>query len=292
MTQIQTLSSSLLDYSLLDSGNGRKLERFADMVLIRPEERATWRPTMPGDMWRSAQAEFREGKGWIWREGERRRQTWEMTFESIRFTCEIGDSKQVGVFPENAMQWKWIQQVMRESPAAGTILNLFGYTGIASLVAAREGGEVTHVDSSRRALRIAKSNQILSGLGDRRIRWLVDDAQKFVQREIRRGRKYHGLILDPPVYGKGPKNESWQFSADMLNLCQACRTILEPQSSFIVLTAYGLNQPPSFLEQYLDALVPIDQGKAEFSELAIPEADGERRLNIAISARWTAWAKV
>jgi 23S rRNA (cytosine1962-C5)-methyltransferase len=196
----------------------------------------------------------------------------------------------VGVFPENAMQWEWMSGVLRKLPAGRRILNLFGYTGIASLVAAACGAEVVHVDSSRRALRMGQANQSLSDLVNAKVRWLQDDALKFVEREARRGHTYHGLLLDPPLYGKGPRNETWQFEREIGRLCRLCRDLLEPEGAFVVMTAYGLNRSPAYLAQFLEVLLRGAAGKAAYGELRIPHETSRRRLSLAISARWVSEA--
>lgn len=279
------LTKDLFDYELVDSGGGRKLERFGSTWLVRPEVRATWQPTDSSN-WLMSQAEFVEDKGWH-RKTETQRLSWNMKFGAITMECETGSSKQVGVFPENALQWDWIGKELATLPDGAEVLNLFGYTGIASLVAAQAGAIVTHIDSSRRALRTGQLNQKLSGLQDAKIRWLEEDALSFVQREARRGRKYSGIILDPPVFGMGPKKQRWRLEDDLLELCITCNRILMPESSFLVATIYAYDRSPEHLAKYLCAAVPNCK-KLEMGELILPESSTGRKLEMAVSGRWRA----
>lgn len=279
-----TLPSNLLNYELVDSGGKRKLERFGEIFLIRPEVRARWRPANPA-AWNQSRAEYIEDIGWR-HEGQAVDFGWEMQFGEINFQCKLGSSKQVGLFPENALQWEWIKSQMTHISQGAEVLNLFGYTGIASLVAARAGGRVTHIDAARPALKAGKANATISGIKAGEIRWLEEDALGFVRREIRRGRRYSGLIIDPPVYGIGPKKERWKLESHLAELCEHCRQLLEPRNSFVVMTVYALEQPPEFLKPFMAAMLP-DSGKIEFGELIIPETSAGRKLGVAISARWT-----
>jgi len=199
-------------YELIDSGNGLKLERYGDHVLIRPEPEAIWKPALPSMQWQAAHATFTPGKGeefGSWNFHKPISDRWEMNFKDLRFWLQLSKSRHIGVFPEQASQWDFINNQIYESKHALKILNLFGYTGIASLSAAQAGAHVTHVDASQKAIHWARENQILSGLGKKPIRWIVDDALKFVRRELRRNNLYDGIILDPPKFGRGPKGEVW-----------------------------------------------------------------------------------
>ena len=231
------------DYALLDSGAGMRLERFGPITCIRPDAEAIWRPGLPENAWQAADARFapsqeENGGHWEWSTGEKTR--WQMQYKGLRFWAQPGGSKQLGVFPEQASQWDWIEDHVRSAGRPLQVLNLFGYTGLASLAAARAGARVTHVDASRKVIAWARENQELSGLENAPIRWLIDDAVKFVQREGRRSAAYDGIILDPPKFGRGPKGEVWEFYKLLPELLEACRQILSAQPRFILLTAYAV----------------------------------------------------
>jgi 23S rRNA (cytosine1962-C5)-methyltransferase len=278
-------------YAFLDSGKGRKLEQFGTYRLVRPEPRAIWRPALSEEEWENAEAEYipnEAGGGgqWVFRKEIETR--WGMDYQGLRFWCQVDVSKQVGVFPENAVHWDWIEAVIRGAGRPIRVLNLFGYTGLASLVAARAGAEVTHVDSSPRAVRLGRENQALNGLEDRPIRWIVEDALKYARREVKRGRRYEGLILDPPKYGLGPKKERWEFSKGFGTLCEVLREVLSDAPLFLVVTAYALERSPDVLVPYLEAMMKGFHGKLEYGELITTEVSAGRKISQAITARWEA----
>jgi 23S rRNA (cytosine1962-C5)-methyltransferase len=222
-------SSRWRDYELLDSGNGLKLERFGPYLFVRPEPQAMWKPALSDQRWRSAHAAFqpdREESGGRWVFNRPVEDSWKMSYRNLTFQAQTTSGRHLGVFPEQAPHWDWIEEMIQASHRSVNVLNLFGYTWIASLSAARAGARVTHVDASKKALRWAKHNQALSGLNDLPIRWLVDDAPKFVQREARRGVKYEGIIMDPPKFGRGPKGEVWEFFDLFPKLLEARQAIL------------------------------------------------------------------
>lgn len=280
------------EYILLDSGSGRKLEQFGAYRLVRPETRAVWKAALPLAEWQNAAAEYREDKGgkgqWFFRQQITPR--WHINYRQLRLWIELEKSRQVGVFPENAVQWDWLQarlqEVERTEPVR--LLNLFGYTGLASIAAAQAGAHVTHVDASRRAVRLGQENQALNSLQEKPIRWLVDDALKFVQREARRGNRYDALVMDPPKYGLGPKKERWEFGQGFSELCKAARQILSDTPLFVVVTAYALNSPPDVLEKDMRALVKGFGGELFLGELGLQDKSAGRKISTSIFARWRA----
>lgn len=278
------------DYALLDSGRGRKLEQFGTYRLARPEPRAEWKSAWPEGEWAAADGEFHEseqGSGaWALKPGTPKR--WELGYKGLKFWVELEVSKQVGVFPENGVHWDWIGEKLRESGRHARVLNLFGYTGLASLAAAQAGAEVTHIDSSRRAIRLGRENQVLSGLEEAPIRWIPEDALKFVQREIKRGRRYDGLVLDPPTYGLGPKKERWEFSKDFEPLCVQLRELLSEAPLFVVVTAYLPERSPEMLAGPLEAMVGDLGGRLTLGELVTVERSAGRKITYAVSGRWEA----
>jgi len=279
------------NYTLLDSGQGRKLEQFGPYRLVRPEPRAVWRPALSEGEWENAQAEFvphETGGGGEWTFREEIKPKWEMDYRGLRFWCQLDVSKQVGVFPENAVHWDWIEAVIQDAGRPIRVLNLFGYTGLATLTAARAGAVVTHVDSSQRAVRLGRENQALNDLEERPIRWIVEDALKYAHREVKRGNRYEGLILDPPKYGLGPKKERWEFFKGFGTLCQVLREVLSDTPLFLVVTAYALERPPEVLVSYLEAMMKGFAGSLEVGELVIAEVSAGRKISQAITARWEA----
>jgi 23S rRNA (cytosine1962-C5)-methyltransferase len=288
--QIAPLSSpDWEDYELLDSGDGRKLERFGPYVLNRPEPRATWRPALSTAEWESAHAVFqptsKDGSG-QWRLDRHIDRPWTMRYRGMRFQAQVTDSRHVGVFPENATHWDWIAEQIRTAQRPIQALNLFGYTGLATLAAAQAGAKVTHVDALRQAVHIAQKNQALSGMDDAPIRWIVDDALKFVRREGRRGVEYEGIVMDPPKFGRGPKGEVWEFSKLFSTLCTACRAILSQRPRFIVVTAYTREVSPTTLHQAVDDMMAGYEGTITAGELATIEQSAGRIIPNAAFARW------
>lgn len=211
MTLPSLSATNWTDYDLLDSGDGQKLERFGPVVLARPEAQATWRPALPARDWQAAHAVYKQGEqGGRWQVQKGLERRWVIDYLGLRCQLEIDESRHVGVFPENAVHWDWIEAKVTTARRPVNMLNLFGYTGLATLAAARAGAQVTHVDASKRAVNRARQNQVLSGLVDKPVRWIVEDALKYLRREARRGVRYEGIIMDPPAFGRGPAGEVWK----------------------------------------------------------------------------------
>ncbi|MGE5124520.1 MAG: class I SAM-dependent methyltransferase, partial [Acidobacteriaceae bacterium] len=227
---IQLLASDeWQDYELLDSGWGHKLERFGEYKFIRLEHQAIWKPALSPTEWELADAVFvstNEESGGTWQFQHQIEVPWKMHYKNLSFMARTGNSRHLGVFPEQATHWDWIQARVRSAGRSLQVLNLFGYTGLASLAAADAGARVTHVDASKKTIQYAKENQQLSGLGGKPIRWIVDDAVKYIKREARRGAHYDGIILDPPKFGRGPKGEVWEFFKMLPFLLQEIKPIL------------------------------------------------------------------
>lgn len=289
---IQLLSSpDWKDYELLDSGDGQRFERFGPVTCVRPDAEAIWRPALPARQWQSAQARFvpapeENGGHWVWNVPEKSR--WPMQYKDLRFWAQTGGSKHLGVFPEQASQWDWICQQSSAARRPLQVLNLFGYTGLASLAAARSGARVTHVDASKKVITWARENQALSGLADAPIRWLVDDVMKFVRREARRDSRYDAIILDPPKFGRGPQGEVWEFYKLVPDLLQACRDILSKQPRFVLLTAYAVKASAATLYYAMQEIMQPWPGLTEAGEVVLQEKSAGRLLSTAIFARWSA----
>jgi 23S rRNA (cytosine1962-C5)-methyltransferase len=278
------------DYALLDSGDGWKLERFGDFHFARPEPQALWRSDKAVGLWRfdakfSPAADEAEEMG-RWRLERELPEHWPVGFDDLRFYARCTPFRHLGFFPEQSVHWRW----MRERLAPGAhLLNLFGYTGVASLAAAAAGANVTHVDASKKAIAFARQNQALAGLVDKPIRWIVDDALAFVKREARRGKLYDGIIFDPPRYGRGPNGEIWRLEEQLWTLCAALRDILPPapKPAFVIATLYALRLSHLALSRTLEAAFDGLGGSIEGGEMALQEEATGRLLPTALFTRWS-----
>ena len=299
-------SSNWTDYELLDSGEGQKLERFGSYTFVRPEVQALWSKALPIEKWQAAHAIFQpsgEESGGHWQFIKKIPEKWEMGYSfkkkgeseagEIHFSVMTTPGRHLGVFPECAAQWDWMENLIRQrgrTPGredhAIRVLNLFGYTGLATLAAATAGAMVTHVDASRKSVHWARENQVLSMLEDKPIRWIVDDATKFVEREARRGAKYDGIIMDPPKFGRGPKGEVWEVYRSLPELLQACQLVLSDQPLFVVLTMYAVKLPAIHAYSALGEMMKSSDGKLECGELVTREKSAGRMLSQAVYARW------
>lgn len=282
------------DYQLLDSGCGRKLERYGPYRLVRPEAEAIWRPALAGSIWDSAHAVFSPGSEthgghWQYADGIPRR--WKMSYRDLRFWVQTSASRHLGVFPEQAAQWDWIIEQISAVARPMKVLNLFGYTGIATLAAASAGASVTHLDASRKSISWAKDNQQISGLVECPIRWIKDDALKFTKREGRRQSKYDGLILDPPKFGRGPQGEVWDFYKLIPSLLEACRQVLSTQPVFVLITAYAVKASAVTLYHAVNEMMEEWQGETVAGEVVLTEKSRGRKLSMAIFARWSSLRK-
>lgn len=279
------------DYSLLDSGGGRKLEQYGPHKLIRPEAEAIWQPGLTESEWQKADAEFlpsAEKNGGHWETKSKMTDRWMMKYNGLNFWVQTTASRHLGVFPEQAAQWDWIEKQVSTQKRPLNVLNLFGYTGIASLAAARAGANVTHVDASHKVILWGKENQKLSALEDRSIRWLVDDVFKFVKRENRRGNVYDGIILDPPKFGRGPKGEVWEFYKILPDLLDGCRQILSTRPQFLLLTAYAVKASALTLYFAIEETMRKIRGETSIGEVILQEKNGRNAISKAIYARWSA----
>ena len=278
------------DYELLDSGDGLKLERFGPYLFIRPEVQAMWRRSLPESNWSSADAVFQstsEESGGHWMLKKKIPERWEMSYDLIRFWAMTTPGRHLGVFPETASHWDFIADSVQKVNRPVKVLNLFGYTGLASLAAAAAGAQVTHVDASKKSVNWARENQSLSGLNDKPIRWLVDDAVKFVQRESRRGARYDGIILDPPKFGRGPKGEVWEVYKSLPQLLEICGAVLSDKPLFLIITVYAVKASAIHLGQALQDVMSKSEGSVESGELVTREKSAGRLLSQAVFARWS-----
>jgi len=279
-----------VDYELIDSGHGAKLERFGPYLLARPETQAIWTPRLPASEWQRADATFRrtrgeEGSG-EWYQRQPLPERWALNAQGVRCWVRLTPFRHTGVFPEHSAHWGWLaSQVQRRvQPRA---LVLFGYTGLSSLHLARYGAHVTHVDASKPAVRWAQENQVLADLADRPIRWLIDDVGKFVARELRRGNRYDLILLDPPVFGRGPNGEIWRLHEQLPQLLAQCARLLSQQPLGVLVCAYATTISALTIGNLLaETMAPFD-GYLSAGELAIPERTTRRLLPTAIYAAWS-----
>jgi 23S rRNA (cytosine1962-C5)-methyltransferase len=284
------------DYALLDSGDGLKLERFGKYVFVRPDTQAMWKRSLDlSKEWNNAHAVFvptGEESGGHWDFKKKVEEQWTLNYllphpnKNISFKVMTTPGRHLGVFPEVAAHWDWFSGLIARSKREVSVLNLFGYTGLASLAAAAAGAKVTHVDASKKSVSWARENQALSKLTDSPIRWIVDDALKFVQREARRGVKYDGIILDPPKFGRGPKGEIWEVYKSLPSLLEACRECLSNDPLFVVTTIYAVRASALHVAQAMDDMMDGFGGKIEMGELVTREQRAGRLLSQAVYARW------
>ncbi len=235
-------------YSLLDSGEGQKLEQFGPIVLIRPCSQAVWAPRQPKELWKKAHALFtREGAS-QWLSSQPLPPSWIVSVEGIRFKLSPTDFGHLGIFPEQAMFWRWMAQRISRRRKRPSVLNLFAYSGGATLAAAKAGAEVCHLDASKPMVTWARENAELNGLQEAPIRWIVDDVAKFLGREARRGKKYDGIVLDPPSFGRGPKGEVFKIEEEILPLLAQCRELLSDDPLFLALSCHTPGFTPAIMQ--------------------------------------------
>ena len=279
------------DYALQDSGDGKKLERYGGFTVVRPEPQCFWSPRDPA-AFDAANAVFdpqqEEEDSGRWRfDRHGAIDAFPLKWRDVRFTGRFTPFRHLAFFPEQAANWEWLDARVRglDRPK---ILNLFGYTGVASLAAAAAGAEVTHVDASKKSVTYARENADLSGLSDHPIRWIVEDARKYVAREVRRGSKYHGIILDPPKYGRGPTGEVWRLFEDMPGLLKDCAALLDDDADFLLLNAYAARISGLSLAHMMAEATHDRAGRIDWGELALSE-DGPdaRAIGLSFFARWS-----
>lgn len=282
------------DYALLDSGDGRKLERFGNVTVERPEPQALWRPALDPGTWLRADAAFKgttadeDADGGRWRKNNAVPESWPVRLHGVTLLCRLTSFRHLGLFPEQLPHWEWMLEWMRGiERARPRVLNLFAYTGAASLLAAAAGAEVTHVDASKKAIAWAKQNQTASNLEEAPIRWILEDARKFVAREVRRGRTYHVVLVDPPKFGRGPDGEVWDVFSHLGPLLRDCAALLAPDQAALVLTTYAIRASALATDGLVRECLAERGGAVESGELAIIEQAAGRLLPISLFTRWT-----
>ena len=293
------------DYELIDSGDGEKLERFGAIKLSRPDPQALWAKKLPAEEWGKADGYFtREEKGGAWSLKPSVPAKWNISFAGLKLSVKPTAFKHMGLFPEQSANWEWMVNKIKNQKSRLNrvateqvensdieVLNLFGYTGGATLACAQAGAKVVHIDSSKAAVAWARENADLSGLADKPIRWIVEDARVFVEREIKRGRKYDAIIMDPPAFGHGPTSELWKIEEHFLPLIEDCKKLLKNQPLFFVINGYSAGYSAVAYENSLLDIKKMFGGEIEIGELAIAEnaraaSDQARLLPAGIFARW------
>ncbi len=284
MSELATLVAEPWDDgALIDCGNGQKLERYGSVVVARPEPQAMWAPAMAD--W-DADATFVPGSdeegGGRWVEHRPVAKSWPLARGNVRFNASLTPFRHLGFFPDMAPQWDW----MRERSADADVLNLFGYTGVGTLQLSDAGARLVHVDASKKSVEAGKANAALSSMADRPIRWIVDDAAKFTAREVRRGRRYDGILLDPPKFGRGPEGELWRLEEHLAPLLADCRRLLDEDSRFLVLTVYAVRMSAIAIGELVRQTFADLGGSVEVGEMAVREEARGLLLPTAIFARW------
>ena len=278
----------MTDYELIDSGNGRRLEKFGQYLIDRPDPEVLWQKTLPDSSWDQADCKFvrtHEDKG-RWETKPNFPESWIVNHNDIKILLKLSPFKHVGVFPEQDWQWDLI---LNSTPKDSNILNLFGYTGVATVSCLKAGAKVTHVDASRPAIGWLIENLKLNNLEKSSIRYIPEDCLKFVQREIKRGVKYDGIIMDPPVYGHGPNGEKWSFIKDFPSLLDNVSKLLSDNPLYVIINAYAISTSPTTLQNMLQEKFSRLGGEITSGELTLKEQSGGRILSTGI---WAMWKKV
>ncbi len=256
------------DYELIDASDSERLERFGDIILIRPDPQIIWKTPKTNPMWKKAHARYHRSKsgGGHWEILKKVPDVWNITYDDMVLRLKMMGFKHTGVFPEQAVNWEFTKRKIKSAGRKVKVLNLFAYTGAASLAAASAGAQVCHVDASKGMVLWAKENAVASSMRDKPIRWIVDDCIKFVQREIRRGNKYDGIIMDPPSYGRGPGGEIWKLEDELFSFINLCKELLSDDALFLILNSYTTGLSPSVMEYLLSTVIKKERGGDVSSE--------------------------
>lgn len=276
------------DYEVIDCSAREKLERWGHFILLRPDPQVIWNTPKADKRWRHLNAHYhRSAKGGGEWEFFDLPNQWDVHYKALTFHLKPFSFKHTGLFPEQAANWDWIADKIQSARRPVRVLNLFAYTGGATLAAAKSGAEVTHVDASKGMVSWAKENALASGLENAPIRWLVDDCMKFVEREIRRGRLYDAVIMDPPSYGRGPKGEIWKIEDAVYPLIQNCTKILSPQPLFFLVNSYTTGLQPAVLAYMLSTAMKNFHGITDAQEIGLPVSSSKLILPCGASGRWS-----
>ena len=282
-------AKSWVDYRLIDTKDGERLERWGDVILIRPDPQVIWQTAPLTDLWDRADAHYYRSKsgGGQWEYRRKLPESWEIRWRELRFIVRPTGFKHTGLFPEQAVNWEWMTDKIRNAGRPVRVLNLFAYTGGATLACAAAGAEVCHVDAAKGMVQWARENAAQSGLTEKPIRWIVDDCGKFIRREARRGKKYDAIIMDPPSYGRGPNGEIWKLENSIYGLAEACREVLSDDPLFFLLNSYTTGLSPSVMGYLLQSLlVPEYGGTVSADEIGLPVELAKAVLPCGATAIW------
>lgn len=287
MNRITLITKPGAQYELLDSGGEEKLERWGDVLLSRPDPQALWQKHLGEGEWAQAQARYvRDGKEGKWEAKESLPKEWPLSFGGLQFLIRPTSFKHTGLFPEQLPNWDWMRETIQHAGRPVSVLNLFGYTGGASLAAAQAGASVTHVDASKTAVAWARENAAASGLAEKPIRWITEDVLQFVKREIKRGTRYDAIVMDPPAFGHGPDGELWKIEEDLLPLMDLCAQLLSENPLFVIMNGYAAGYSPLAFAYNLENFSNKLGGAIEYGDLTIEERGSGRYLPCGIFARW------
>lgn len=277
------------DYEIIDMADGEKLERWNNVVLIRPDPQIIWKEKTFPNKWKDANARYSRSNtgGGSWQFNKKMPQAWKVKYKDLTFNIKPMGFKHTGLFPEQAVNWDWmIDKIKKSNKKEIKVLNLFAYTGGATVACSYAGAQVVHVDSSKGMVQWAKENIASSGLSDRPVRFIIDDVTKFVQREIRRQNKYDAIIMDPPSYGRGKNGEVWQFENNIADLVELCRGVLSDDPLFFLINSYTTGISSKVLENILSIKLKSKKGKLSSGEIGLPMKDSSLVLPCGIYGRW------
>ena len=265
------IASEWKDYAVIDTGDGEKLERWREFILRRPDPQAIW-PKQEPQLWKKADAFYHRSErgGGEWEFFRKLPERWTVRYADLEFYVRPTGFKHTGLFPEQAVNWSWMQQLISAASRPIRVLNLFGYTGGATCACAAVGAHVTHVDAAKGMVQWAGENRKLCGIDESKVRWIVDDALKFVQREKRRGHFYEGILMDPPSYGRGPGGEIWKLEDELYGLVSACTEVLAPDALFMLINSYTTGLQPAVLSNILQYTLKERHGKIDAAEVVLP----------------------
>jgi 23S rRNA (cytosine1962-C5)-methyltransferase len=283
-------ASNWLDYELIDTSSGEKLERWKNITLIRPDPQIIWKTERESPAWRRADAHYHRSNtgGGHWEYVHKLPQSWQISYGELTFKISPTGFKHTGLFPEQAVNWDLFTRLIREAGRPVSVLNLFAYTGGATLACLTAGASVCHVDASKGMVQWAKENAALSKLDSKPVRWIVDDCEKFVQREIRRGHRYDAIIMDPPSYGRGPGGEVWQLEGKIYDLVKLCCGVLSDQPLFMALNSYNTGLPASVMAYLLGTTIGKEyDGFIMADEIGLPVRESGLTLPCGATALWT-----
>ena len=283
------LSDKWKDFELIDCSDGEKLERWGKYTLVRPDPQAIWSTKRENSAWFSPNGRYARSSTGVGRCAKADvPESWQVHYGELTFNVKLMNFKHTGIFPEQACNWDYIMEKVRNAGRPLNVLNLFAYTGAASLAAAAAGANVCHVDAAKGMVAWAKENAVASGLADRPIRWIVDDCQKFVEREIRRGRRYDAIIMDPPSYGRGPSGEIWKLEESLYPFVKLCAEVLSDEPEFVIINSYTTGLSPSVIS-YMSETIFTERfgGKSESQEIGLPVTESGLALPCGATCRWS-----